>query len=157
MIVAEAVAELKAKRVPIGLQLDAGLKKFIPGLGEFFNTGLLEPVGAPVHQLADIAERDRLPLAVDDNGLLRRVVPAAILLAGLLRDIADVDVFLVVQERPVEEVQRHVRTGAGLRHGGNARLQASDADQLVFYLDAGELLVGRDQGLLEILIKRLDE
>src|SRR5437868_15477867 len=49
-----------------------------------------EPIGAPVHQLADIAERDRLPFAVDDARLLGNIVPAALLLAGLLGDVADI-------------------------------------------------------------------
>ncbi len=157
MIVAKAVAELEAEGMSVGLELGAGLQKLVPGIGEFVVTGLLEPVGAPVHQLADIAERDRLPLAVDDDGFLCRVVPAAVFLADLLGDIADIEVFLVVEERPVEEVQRHVRTGSGLCHGGDAGLQAADADQLVFDLDARELLVGRDQRFLEILVIGLDE
>src|SRR5207248_1919377 len=64
VIVAETVAELEPERVVLRLQLLADLVEFLPSVGELRHPDLLEPIGPPVHQLADIAVRYRLPLAV---------------------------------------------------------------------------------------------
>src|SRR5882757_3766645 len=131
------------------LELDAGLQELVPGVRELVVARLLEPVGAPVHQLADVAERDGLPLAVDHHGFLRRLVPAAGFLADLGGDVAHVDELVVEQEGPVEADRGHVGAAGILRRGGDAGQQAADADHLVVHLDAGRLLVGRGQLVLE--------
>ena len=157
MIVAEAVAELEAERMADLLELDAGLQQLVPGVGELVVARLLEPVGAPVHQLADVGVRDRLPLAVDHHGFLRRLVPAAAFLADLGGDVAHIDELLVEQEGPVEADRGHVGAGAVLRRGGDAGQQAADAHHLVVDLDAGRLLVGRRQLVLEEGVEGRDE
>ena len=77
------------------LELFPDLIQFFPGVRKCFDTDLGKPIGAPVHQLADIAEGDRLPSVIDNRGLLRRVVPAALLLPGLFGDVAHIEQFLV--------------------------------------------------------------
>src|SRR4029453_9920229 len=88
VVVTKAVAEFKAKWMVLRLQLLADLIQFVPGVRKLGDADLSKPIGAPVHQLADIAERDRLPSAVDDRRLLGRVVPATLLLPGLFGDVS---------------------------------------------------------------------
>jgi hypothetical protein len=76
--------------VVLGFQLFADRIELFPAIGEFLHPDLGEPIGAPVHQLADIAERHRLPLAVDDPRFLGDIVPASLLFPGLLGDVADI-------------------------------------------------------------------
>jgi hypothetical protein len=139
VIVTEAVTELEAERVTVGLELGAGFQELIPGVRKLVEADLLEPVHTPVHQLPDIAEGNGLPFAIDDAGLLGRFVPTALLLADLLGDVADVDVLLVVEERPIEEVEGQVGAASSLGDGGNPGLQAANACELIADLDAGEL------------------
>jgi len=94
VVVAEPVPELEPKRVVVGLQFLANLVQLFPCLRECLNADFGEPVGPPIHQLTDIAERHRLPFAVDDNRLASGVVPAAVLVADLLAEICDVEVLL---------------------------------------------------------------
>jgi hypothetical protein len=157
VIVAEAVAELEAERMARLLELDAGLEQLVPGVGELLVACLLEPVGAPVHELADIAERYGLPLAVDHHGFLGVWIPATRLLADLGGDVGDIDELLAEQEGPVEADMCQVGTGAVLGRGGDAGQQAADADDVVVDLDAGRLLVGGGDLVLEVGVVRRDE
>ena len=122
VVIAKTVAELESERVPLGLQLGAGFEQAIPGVRKGFETDLLEPVHAPVHQLADVAERDGLPFAVDHAGFLGLLIPAALLLADRFREVAHVDVFLIVKEGPVEKVECEIGAAAGLGNRGHPRL-----------------------------------
>src|SRR5579859_6802520 len=109
MVVTETMTELETERMAGLLELDAGLQQPIPGIRKILDAGLREPVGPPVHQLADITERKRLPLAVDDHRLFRGIVPPAILLADALGDVADIGQLLIEQERPIEKRQSNIR------------------------------------------------
>src|SRR3954467_12244940 len=133
------MAELETEGMTGFLQLRAGLEKAIPGVRELLEADFGEPVRAVVHQLADIAEWNRLPLAVDDDRVLDRIVPATRLLADLFGDVADIDQPRAEQKGPVEERQRHVRPRTGLGDSRDAGLQAADADQIVVDPDAGGL------------------
>src|SRR5215510_7648880 len=94
MVVSEAMPELEAEGVVFGLELLADLIELFPGLGEGFDADLRKPVGAPVHELADIAERDCLPFAVHHDGFFSSVIPAALRISDVLGNIADVQIFL---------------------------------------------------------------
>src|SRR5262249_61108299 len=93
MIVAETVPELEAKGVVLCFQLLADLVKFLPGIRELLYTYLGKPIGAPVHQLADIAEGDCLPLAVHERGFLAGVVPTTLCFANVFGYVFNVDLF----------------------------------------------------------------
>ena len=157
MVVAEAVAELETERVPFCFQLLAGFVQLLPALRELLKADLGKPVAAPVHQLPDRAERDRFPFPVDDRHFPRGGVPAALLFSHLLGDVADVGVFLVVEERDQDQVHRDVGAGPGLADRGDARRAAPDTDNLVDDLDAGLLLVGRGEHILHVLVEWRNE
>src|SRR5215467_10245641 len=114
MVITEPMTELEAERMILRLQLLADLVELLPGLGKLLDADLGEPIGAPVHQLAYIAERHRLPFAVDKPCLFGNIVPAALFLAGLFRDVADIEQLLVEQKRIEQEDHRHIRPGPGL-------------------------------------------
>src|SRR5690242_5092002 len=101
MVVAEAVAQFEAEWMACPFQLRAGFQKGVPRVRELLDASFRKPVTAPVHDLADIAERNRLPFAVHDDGFLGRVVPAAVLLTDLISNIADIGKLFVEQEGPV--------------------------------------------------------
>jgi len=75
------------------LQLDPGLEQFLPGLRKGFDANLFEPVYPIIHELADIAERNGFPFAVDDHGLGRGIVPAAALLTDSGCDVGQITSF----------------------------------------------------------------
>src|SRR5207302_9401501 len=110
VVVAKAVPQLEAEGMPPGFELRPGLEKLVPGPREAVHADFGEPVGPPYHELADVAEGERLPPAVDERRLLGALVPTAVLPADLRGDVAQVHVLLVVEVRPVEEVQRDVRS-----------------------------------------------
>ena len=157
MVVAKAVAELEAEGMVLGFQLLADLVELVPSIGKLLYPDLGEPIGAPVHQLADIAERDRLPFAVDDARLLGNIVPAALLLAGLLGDVADIQQLFLEQERVEQENHCDIRPGLGLGDRADPGRQAADARQLVIDFDARLFFIGRRQCLLHVFVKCLDE
>ena len=157
VVVAKTVAELEAERVVLRFQLLADLVELVPGIGKFLDPDFGEPIGAPVHQLADIAERHRLPFAVDNARLLGDIVPAALLFAGLLGDVADIEQLFLEQERVEQEDHRDVRPGPGLGDRADPGRQAADARQLVIDFDAGLFFVGRRQSLLHVFVECLDE
>ena len=126
VVVAEAVSELEAEGMVLRFQFLADLVELFPGVGEFRDPDLLEIVGPPVHQLADIAERNALPFAVDEDRLLACRIPAALRLSGLLGDIGDVEIFIGEQERHQRDVHRDVRPRAGLGDSAGAGRQAAD-------------------------------
>src|SRR5262249_30901993 len=103
VIVTKAMAKLEAERMALRLQLLADLIQFFPSFRKLRDTDLGKPISAPVHQLADIAERERLPSVVDDSSLPRRVIPTALLLPGLFGNVAHIQQFLVEQEWEEEE------------------------------------------------------
>src|SRR5262249_3267059 len=113
--------------------------------------------GPPVHQLPDIAERNRLPFAVDDCCFLGRVVPAALLLSDLFGDVADVEQFLVEKEREKEANPCNVGARTSFRRRRDAGLPATNAGQFVVDFDACLLLIGRRQCLLHIFVKSLNK
>lgn len=80
-----------------------------------------------------------------------------VFLAGLLGDIADIEILLVEEERPAEGVRDDIGSRPGHGNGRDPSLQAADAGQLVSNLDPGFLLIGRGQYLLEMLVVSLDE
>jgi hypothetical protein len=88
VVVAEAMAELETEGMVLGLQLLADLMELFPGLRELLDPDFGKPVGAPVHQLSDVAEWKRLPFAVHQNGLPAGLVPAPLRLADLLGHVA---------------------------------------------------------------------
>ena len=143
--------------MPPGFELRPGLEKLVPGPREAVHADFGEPVGPPDHELADVAEGERLPPAVDERRLLGALVPTAVLPADLRSDVAQVHVLLVVEVRPVEEVQRDVRSRARLRDRCDARLEAPDAGQLVVDADPGRLLILGGERLPEVLVECLDE
>src|SRR5579872_223350 len=151
------MTELEAKGMPLRLELGAGLEQFIPGVWKLLEADFLEPIHSPVHQLAYIAEGHCLPLTVDDAGFFCGFVPSALRRADSLRDLADVDVFFIVEKGPIEEIQRDVGSVAGFDDGGEPRLEASNARQLVPDLDARKFFVRRGQRVLEVSVKVLDE
>ena len=157
MVVAEAVAQFEAEWVAGLLQLDAGFQQSVPGVGKVLDADFAKPIGAPVHELADVAERDRFPLAVDDHQFFDEVVPTAIFLADRFGDVADIDELVVEQEWPAEIHRRYVWAVAGLSRCGYAGLQAADADQLVIYTDAGGLGVFRNQRLFHVVVVSRNE
>jgi hypothetical protein len=100
----------------------------------------------------------RVPAAGgDEDCFLRRVVPAALFLAGLLGDIAEIEILVVEEERPAEGVRDDIGSRPGLGNGRDPSLQAADADQLLSDFDPSFLLIGRGQYLLEMLVVSLDE
>src|SRR6516164_11631283 len=93
MIVAETMPELEAKGVVFGLQLLADLVKLFPGIRELLDSDLRKPIGAPVHQLADIAEWNCLPFVVQEHGFLAGVIPTTLCFANFLGYVPDVEIF----------------------------------------------------------------
>ena len=157
MVVAKAVAELEAERMILGLQLLADLVQLVPGLREFLDADFGEVVGAPVHQLTDIGEGDGLPLAVDEDAFLAGVVPAALRLADVVGDIADVEIFVAELDDLEQAVHGDVGARSGLGDRADPCRQAADAGHLVVDLDAGGFLVGRSKRVRHILVERFDE
>src|SRR5712691_10486477 len=74
-------------------------RRTLPRSREILDPDFREPVLSPVHQLADIAERDRLPFAVDDRRLAGGVVPAALLFADVFGKLANIEQLVGEQER----------------------------------------------------------
>jgi len=157
VVVAEAVAELEAERMAILLEQAAGGEQVVPGLGELVDAGFLEPVGAVHLELADVAPRQRLPLALRDDDLEDVLVPAAELLADAVGHVADVHQAVVEQEGLVEA--GHGDLGSRLRLGDRRQAgeHAAHARRLVRHLDARHLLVLGQQGLREVVVEGLDE
>src|SRR5215467_7886092 len=93
MIVAETVPELEAKGVVFGFQLLADLVEFFPGIGELLDAYLRKPIGAPVHQLTDIAEWDCLPFVVQEHSFLAGVIPTTLCFANFFGYVPDVEIF----------------------------------------------------------------
>ena len=144
-----AMPQFKAERVPCFLQLDPGFHQPVPGVREILDPHFVEPVHAVVHELANVAEGDRFPLALDHHGLGRGVVPAAALLADGGGDVGQIHEFFVEQISPVEDQHGHVRPVAGFRHRGHTSLEAADADRFVDDLDAGGFFIGWCQSVFE--------
>ena len=157
VVVAEAVAEFEAEGMILGFQLLADLVELVPGLRKLLDADFGEPVGAPVHQLTDIAEGDCLPFAVHDNGLPAGVVPAALRLADLVGDVVNVEIFVAELDHVEQDVHRDVGARPGLGNRADPCRQAADAGHLVVDLDAGLLLVGRGKRVHHIFVERLDE
>ena len=157
MVVAEAVAQLEAEGMVLGFELLPDLVQLLPGVGELLDPDLGKPVGAPVHQLPDVAVRDRPPFAVDNSGFPGRIVPAALLLAGLLGDVADIHQLVGIEERVEQEDDCYIGSRPGLDDRADPGRRAADAGQLVIDLHAGLLFVSRRQCLLHVLVERGDE
>src|SRR5581483_2343012 len=109
--VAERVAERLADRPALGLQLLAGVLQLVPGVGE----GVVADLVQPRFAVGDEAAADRPgqadPLVADRRGDLADVVKAALLLADLLGQLADVGEAGGVKLRPVVERHDDVRAG----------------------------------------------
>src|SRR5215831_19867029 len=94
MIVTETVPELHAKGVVLCFQLLADLIELFPSIRELLDPNLSKPIGAPVHQLANITEWDRLPFVVHEHGFFAGVIPATLCFADFLGNVTDVEIFL---------------------------------------------------------------
>jgi hypothetical protein len=154
VVVGEAVAHRHAKRMALGLELDAGFQEFIPGVGELLDPGLVEPVLPVDHQLSDVRLGYRLPLAVVHGQELDLVVPAPLLFAHGFGDVGHVDEGVAVE--PLLLHPRQVGAGLVLDHRDQLRHGAAAGGlDLVIDLDARGLLVGRNQHLDEVLVEVL--
>src|SRR5262245_58333621 len=157
MIVAKTVPELEAKGVVLCFEFFTDLIKFFPGIRELLDPHLGKPIGAPVHQLADIAEWDCLPFAVQEHGFLAGVIPATLCLAYFLGDITDVEIFFAKLTHLEEAIHRDVCSRPGLCYRADPSGQTTDARHLIIDLDPGLLLVGGGELVLHIFVERLDE
>src|SRR5262245_11000220 len=157
MVVTETVPELEPERMVLGLQLLADLVQLLPGIRERLDAYPGKPIGTPVHQLADIAERDRLPFTVHQHGFPAGIVPAALGFADVVGDVADVEILLAELDHLEQTIHRNICSRAGLGDGADTRWKAADAGYLVIDLDAGLLLIGSGKHILHIVIEWLNE
>src|SRR5207249_1712154 len=152
MIFPPAVPPLHPERMPLGLELDAGLEELVPGLGEMLEPGFVEPVLPVDHALADVRLGHGLPFAVVDGQGLDLVVPAALLLAHRLGDVGHVHQGVAVEPLLLNPGQVGARLVLDHRDQLGHRAATGGLD-LVVDLDAGGLLVGRDHHLDEVLVE----
>ena len=154
VVVGVAVSHRHAVGMAGLLQLPSRVEELFPRVRELLDARLLEPVAAIRHALADVPERHRLPLAFPHGEVLDFRVPAALLFAGLLGDVGDVQEPFAIEPLLLDPAR--VDRGLALddrdqaRHGGSA-----GRHDLVVELDARLLLVARHQDVLEVIVELL--
>src|SRR5262249_50624143 len=121
-----------AHRMALGLQLLAGLPPRFPGFRVFLGAiaDFVPPGGAVRDLQADDRVGDAEPFLAVEGDRLRRFVEAALRLADLLADIADVDDTVGVKLRPVVDRADDVGTGAGRYGGAGPRLDRQPVRRL---------------------------
>ncbi len=154
--VAGGMAERHAARRVLRLHRLAEGEKLVRGLRELLEAGLHHRGLAIVDDVAVVGDRDADPLvaalAVGDG----RRHPAAVFLAEIVGDVAEVDAFRREQMRQRIQAPEHVRALTGI--GGNGGLRLHVVERLVgdVHLDAGRLGEVGDQ-LHEGVLLGLDE
>src|SRR6185312_3778481 len=89
---------------------------------EFRKARFVRRLDAIVHQRARIADRDAYPFIAAVAIFDRTVDPAAVLLAEVVGDVADVNALLREKMRQRVEAPEQVRAGAGVSGDGSLRL-----------------------------------
>src|SRR6266496_3684334 len=114
--IAEGMARGLPERMPGRLQFLAGGAIVVPGLRELAVAvaDLGEPRFAVGEQPGDDRPRYAEPFLAVVAGNLEEIPMAALLLADLLNDVADIDDAVAIKLRPVAQREDHVRPRAGL-------------------------------------------
>ena len=140
--------------MPLGLELLAGLAPFLPGFRIFLRpkADFVPPRGAVGDLQADNRVRDGKPFLAVEGDRLGGFVIAALRLADLLGDVADIDDAFGIELRPVVDRADDVGTGAGRDGGSNPRLDRQAIDGFEVELDAEVLLALLDDLASERLV-----